>query len=662
MSMMTRGVWNTVILVLAAIVACSPAGKLAELKSSGVSAEISLPDRNLNDGFPINRGAHRPDTLTVTDAAGNGMILMRAIRDDESGEMVANEEIDAAVVTARFRHAAERHGRVNLEFSISVPEKMQDSRWQIRLHPRLFIQSDTLQLDDILVTGEAYRAAQLRGYEQYERFLSRIVTDSGEFLDTRNLEIFLKRNMPEVYAFRNDSSYVSDGEFLSKFGVSEPQAIEHYTDWFAIWRNDRRIGRMEKMRHRCIKAPIVTEHIRLDTIIRAENGTFIYNYVQTVHTDPWPDLRKAEINMAGAIFEQDKAIYNIPVTEPLTFYISSLSSLVDKTEHYLSRIVERRVEACFSWHIDFRCGKYVMDPDLGENRENISQISRRLSFLLSDEEIELDSITIRAYASPEGPVRSNRLLSAKRAAGVADYFERYVKQVSDSISAGAGIHLALGDSIVPESMPQKTHDAVFRTGSSGENWSLLDALVADDANLNPEQKSCYFELAGIQDLDARERKLSLQPSYHYIRETLYPRLRTVDFDCRMHRKGMVADTLITSEPDTAYMKAVKLLEDRRYAEALEILSPYRDFNTAVACLSLDLNATAMDILEGLPSTAAAEYLKAIVHSRLGEEQNAIQCYLNACALDRSFRHRGNLDPEISSLLTCYSNDIYTFLP
>jgi hypothetical protein len=90
-----------------------------------------------------------------------------------------------------------------------------------------------------------------------------------------------------------------------------------------------------------------------------------------------------------------------------------------------------------------------------------------------------------------------------------------------------------------------------------------------------------------------------------------------------------------------------------YEAALAYLQPYADYNTAIAYMGLDRNYSALDILSGLKSTASVNYLLAIVHSRLGDEQEAVQHYLLACRQDNSFVHRGNLDPEIAQLIKTY---------
>ena len=46
-------------------------------------------------------------------------------------------------------------------------------------------------------------------------------------------------------------------------------------------------------------------------------------------------------------------------------------------------------------------------------------------------------------------------------------------------------------------------------------------------------------------------------------------------------------------------------------------------------------------------------MMAIIYSRQGDDQSAVQSYLHACSKEPSYVHRGNLDPEISSLIRLY---------
>ncbi|MBR0030260.1 MAG: hypothetical protein IJP55_08480 [Bacteroidales bacterium] len=635
------------ILILAAA-ACGTHKKIEQIRSVEMQARLALPSDSQKTLREIKIPRKTRDTLQIVDFEGHEMLIMNAIR-DEDGEMVATERLDAAVVTARFRNVAERRGRVDLEFQVIVPRDMQDSRWQLRLDPDMYILGDSLRLDPVIITGRDYRKAQLRGYEQYRRFLNSIITDTTRFINLGALEIFIERNIPEVYAFRNDTTYVSDEQFASAYGVTERQAVEHYT--WKLWKrwNKRRAGRKNLMYRRFVKAPIVTEGIRLDTVIQNDNGDFIYNYVQTINTRP--KLRKVEIVLSGDIREQGKRIYTIPRSEPLTFYISSISGLADGSERYLKKIIERKVEANTACYIEFPQGKAGIDPQLGNNPGEIDRIKGNFRELLVNETFDLDSICVEAYASPEGAAKSNEALSERRARAASDYFSHFAAQLSDSLSREAGIVLALGDEVIETGKPAPIS---FNSRSGGENWQMLDVLIESDEHLKDAAKQEYKQLAALyKDPDIREKQLSRSPHYRYLREKIYPRLRVVKFNFFLHRKGMLKDTVHTTELDTVYMRGVQYLRDHDYEEALKRLQPYKDFNTAVAYVALDRNSSAMEILRRLEPDGPVNYLLAILYSREGDEQRAVQCYVHACAQEPSYVHRGNLDPEISALIKKY---------
>ena len=44
---------------------------------------------------------------------------------------------------------------------------------------------------------------------------------------------------------------------------------------------------------------------------------------------------------------------------------------------------------------------------------------------------------------------------------------------------------------------------------------------------------------------------------------------------------------------------------------------------------------------------------ALLYARSGDEEKAVQCYMEACREDRSLVFRGNLDPEIYVLIQRY---------
>ena len=638
---------GAVLLAAFLLAGCGSQGKLERLRRQSLAAQMVIADEKELPEIAMG-GEPRRDTMVVEDPDGNQVLIMRAVK-DENGEMVATDVIQAARVTARFRNVAERSGKVDLNFRIIVPEAMQDRDWQLRFYPDLFVAEDSLRLDPILITGEGYRKAQLKGYEHYRRFLDSIAADSTRFVDRFQLEMFLRRNLPDIYRYKTDSTAVSEEEFRSHYGITEQQALVHYTNQLVVRRNRRKVSRKEDMFRKYVKVPIVTEGLRLDTVIVSPDGDILYDYVQSIHVRP--SLRKATVLLSGDIFEEDRRIYRVPRTEPLTFYISSISGLSDDAIRYKTVVTERRVQANTACYIDFEQGRAEIRKETGHNREEMARIEGNLRSLLQHRDFDLDSIVVTASCSPEGSFEHNRKLSMRRSESVSDYFEGFLKHWRDSVRRNS-FHIGLDDTYQEEA-PAEIR---LLSRNNPENWTMLDALVREDTALSGKEKEEYERTASVREPDLREQRLQKLPSYRHIRESLYPRLRTVRFDFHLHRKGLQKDTVHTTVVDTAYMRGLQAIRDREYEQAVTLLRPYKDYNTAVAFCALDYNASALEVLEPMERTDKVLYLLAILYSRRGDDRRAVESYLKACRLNPSFVHRGNLDPEIAGLIRRYGLD------
>lgn len=612
---------------------CGQERKLAELSKGGISAQLNLPASDALPQLDTIREQSVRDTLRVTGLDGREVLIMRAIRDDETGDMVATEELCAAVVQARFRNVAERNGRIDLEFQVTVPAAMRDSRWQLRLHPDMFVLGDSLRLDDVVITGEAFRKLQLKGYEKYGRYADSIIDDSTKFISQRALRIFIERNAEE-------------------FGDDAGEAADHYTNHVASGINELRRSQLGEKWRKYVRIPIVTEGIRLDTVLVNPDGNFEYLYVQTVNTRP--GLRKIDVRMSGELFEAERRIYSMPCSDALTFYVSSLSSFADLSEKYRTVIVQRTVSANTTEVLDFERGSGEIDENYGDNASGLSRVKETLHGLLCSDAFVMDSIVISAFASPEGPVERNSRLAWQRAGSAARLMRSYSDAVLDSLKREEGLFVDVTDYMEEGKMKRGEHARIdFLSRSGGENWALLDEMVEADSLLTHADKERYRKSAGAGNPDERERLLQKEAFYPRLRDGLYPALRTVRFDFHLHRSGMVKDTVHTSVIDTLYMEGVRALRDHDYELALDRLASYQDYNTAVAMVALDRNRSALAILDSCPPTAQVNYMLALVHSRLGDERAAVERYIRACDQEPSYVHRGNLDPEIAALIRKY---------
>lgn len=626
--------------------------KEMQADTTGVGLSLSKEDATVKEyenTVNTDMSQYR-DTIRIKDMDGNDAILMRAIKDDETGEMVANEVIDAAVVTARFRNVAERHGKINLAFDVTVPHTMLDNKWKVRLFPKMEIFEQRTSLEPIYLTGWQYLQQQMKGYERYNQWLKNIITDPLLLIDVEQLEWWLQRNIPKLYELKYYEDYVSDEQFTSIYGTTEQQAVAHYTNRILVARNKWYSEHSAAKFRKFVKAPYDTVGLRLDSLIVNADGDFVYQYTETI--DARKDLRKVDIYLDGDILQQEKKIYNIPEGKPLTFYIASLATFVDKTPRYMLKVIDRNAEANAEYNIEFEEAKWDVRPDLADNASQIANIKKDITNILSNDTFILDSIVVTSYASPEGDEAINHRLCGRRSESVSRYFESYVHYVKDSLVQDRGIHMTLDGEIIEDEEDSRV--VKFKSRLGGENWFVLNQLVEMDTTLTDSDKEDYFNQEDIRNLDARERILSRKPYYSHLRNDIYPKTRLVRFNFLLHRKGMIKDTIETHVLDSVYMKGVQALEDRDFETAVRILRPYRDYNSAVAFTAMDYNMSALSVLENLPKTAQVEYMLAIVKSRQGNDQEAVQHFVNSVRLEPSYKFRGNLDPEISVLIQRYN--------
>ena len=614
--------FRIIIILLFAAVSCTPYARIRKIASGEVAVRLSVTDEKpLEDDDDDDV---RIDSIRGT--LSEGPILMNAIRDSETGEMVATDVITASKVTARFRNVAERAGYVSISFDVTVPSAMSDSRWQLKISPDMRIENDTLPLDPIFITGAMYRAAQLRGYERYQAFLASIVTDPSDLVYLGQLEVFLERHFPETYAMKTDSSFVSDPQAENLFGVTQRQALEHYRKHFRIRLNERRKGMADRMFRKYVKDPIVTEGIRLDTVLTGDEGDFIYRYIHTFRSRP--GLKKVAVSLRGSMYERGEMLLQLPFPEDLTYYISSLTTLADTRPKYRMIVLERAVYDNTKALIDFRQGRSDVDTSLGDNRSELLRIRRCIDDVVSREEFVLDSLVVVASCSPEGAYSLNRKLSQARSKAMLDYMREFV--------------------------PEYWRDSL-RTSELPENWEQLEKLVESDTSLKENGRQRILKVIRGDELpDVRERRLSKMVEYRYLREKLYPQLRSVRFDFHLHRAGMIKDTVHTTELDTVYMAGLQALKDMEYKTAVTILRPYDDYNSALAFMSADYNHSALDVLGRLDDgDSKVCYLKAMVLMRLGQEEEAMKYFELALAYDPYLEYRANLDPEMYKLVNKY---------
>ena len=403
-----------------------------------------------------------------------------------------------------------------------------------------------------------------------------------------------------------------------RFSLLQERDYWQYETYVERFRPDT-VGR-EAAFNRFVKFPY-PEDVRLDSLVEGRS-TVTYYYSQEVKTDE--TSKKMLVTLQGQVLAVDDSAYRLPPSDTLSYIVSSMLSFVDTIPRYRIKVVDKFVTVEDRNYIQFFVGDTRVVDTLGDNRRQLDKITGLMRQIVEQQEFWVDTITLTAASSPEGAYAFNDRLSQGRAAALKRYL---VRRYGRSIDTMLTVRWVAEDWQELTNRIRTDREVVSRD-------AILELIVADK---NPDRRE--------QAIRQRFPK-----EYAYIRSVIYPQLRAVNFRYSLRRKGMVKDTIHTTELDTAYARGVQLLQKRKYAKALYILNDYNDRNTVVAHLSLDHNERAMELLATMPKDAVTEYLRAIACSRLGRKAEGREHFLEACRLDGRMEYRGNLDPEIAELL------------
>ena len=503
-------------------------------------------------------------------------------------------------------------------------ERQQDSRPQV---VKLQRDSNTFYLApvDTLADGERVMALQIEQVTVVAKMRSiperngRVVLD---FIVTLPKQLLGKSRSVVITPIlhKPDESVALEDLVIrgGRFSLLQERDYWQYETYVERFRPDT-VGR-EAAFNRFVKFPY-PEDVRLDSLVEGRS-TVTYYYSQEVKTDE--TSKKMLVTLQGQVLAVDDSAYCLPPSDTLSYVVSSMISFVDTVPRYRIKVIDKFVTVEDRNYIQFFVGDTRVVDTLGDNRRQLDKITGLMRQIVEQQEFWVDTITLTAASSPEGAYAFNDRLSQGRAAALKRYLvRRYGKSI----------------------------DTMLIVRWAAEDWTELTNRIRTDREIG--NRDAILELiAEEKNPDRREQAIRQQFSkeYAYIRSVIYPQLRAVNFRYNLRRKGMVKDTIHTTELDTTYTRGVELLQKRKYAKALYILNDYNDRNTVVAHLSLDHNERAMELLASLPKDAVTEYLKAIACSRLGRKEEGRRHFLEACRLDGRMEYRGNLDPEIAELL------------
>lgn len=153
-------------------------------------------------------------------------------------------------------------------------------------------------------------------------------------------------------------------------------------------------------------------------------------------------------------------------------------------------------------YIDFPVDRTELHPDYRRNPEQLDTIISTINALKADRDLEVQSINIHGYASPESPYEHNDMLARGRARTLTEFVQRMV------------------------SLPRE----IFTISSTPEDWAGLIAFLEKS---HIAHKAELLTMARDESLapDAREWRIkSTYPDeYAYMLREWYPALRHSDY-------------------------------------------------------------------------------------------------------------------------------------
>ena len=665
------------------LVSCVTDHKLARVRISQPQMKEAVADT----GFRL------PRQITWTDDKGKEHIVTEATKDSVTGEYITQMELSEITIVAKSKQVAERNGKINLDFIVTVPGELISNKWQVQLTPVAYKSADTLYLDRIFLSGADFAKMQKKGYMRYQAFMNSIIPDSlylqklfdekgyrkalaeleEEYFQAWKHEVISKerwidwsdktnarfalfnyrmeRNKQAIAGYNSILEYLPayrlrremDGKYIpSKWKIfaegnykirtrnitpeDSASITRRFTDYAKMAENRKRKEQAGEMYEKYVRFPY--EAARLDTVIK-EGDNFVYYYKQELPATE--NTKKIDLTLDGQILSKDETKTQLPPSDTITYFISSMVQFLDRSPRYKKKIITRKDEVNLRAYVTYKSGATEFSEDIGDNRAEIDKVFETIHGINYTGEFLIDSIRMTATSSPEGSADMNLFLSKGRALALKKYLAR-------------------------RSDDREGVDTLFRPRWTGEDWNRLHGLVLADDSL--ENKSYLLRIMKETDNpDNREYALrKYSADYKRIREKHYPLLRGVEFKFHLHRRNMLQDTVVMPVIDTTYMHAVKMIEDRQYRQALAILdvSYPDDYNTAVCLMSLGYDKRALEIMTEQTDTSDRNYLLAILYSRMKREEDALKMYVKSCDQDASKIWRGRLDPEINKLIVTYN--------
>ena len=239
----------------------------------------------------------------------------------------------------------------------------------------------------------------------------------------------------------------------------------------------------------------------------------------------------------------------IPVPKPVEPHLSLAEEIavrepvlrpISEYKPYNPSVPLRKMKGALFVH--FPVGKSVLRRDFRDNAATLDKIVDMMRRIQKDPTSDVVKVVIVGLASPEGGVALNNRLAGNRARALRDYVAQRV------------------------SMP----DSVYEVVNGGEAWADLRDVIAESSL--PERDAMLEIIDHTADPALRERKLMRLKGgrpFAYLKQSVFADQRNSGY-IRVYYEA------VPDQGAEAINRAVQLIREKRYEEALRVVEAVKD--------------------------------------------------------------------------------------
>lgn len=291
---------------------------------------------------------------------------------------------------------------------------------------------------------------------------------------------------------------------------------------------------------------------------------------------------------------------------PLRFLKHNLDGMIITDEHYHPRQNREPMPTQGNVDLTFKVGQAKLDPELGNNQKELESLISQLRTIEDDGDVQIKSISLIGYASPEGPYQSNLNLAQRRTRSAMDIISQ---------------HLA-------SSTIKRAH---LSTGANVQEWSMVEEMMRRDSLYEEADIIKGIIESNPGSIDRQSRAIVRLPFYDKIKDDYLPGLRTVAYNFVSQRFRFPTDEEIRakylSDPSKLslydYWRLYTVTEDLAEKETIAHKAFDKYHNDKRYNLLLANDLTAIMLQRG---KSTAEYLEPILTEWEGKDDIPFEAY------------------------------------